>query len=211
MVSAYRRWPGAGGQLPGGGGRVMASRAPLVNHMAVAAMQMTTIAKMQPGRTYYTLAWALDKNDDGEYWLLGDYPAEFQPAGTLKMQIEKDPDGSYHVWVPKGERVPVSPWGPDKGDVPVSRVNGRKAPPPYIRGIKKAEMSQANGEMRNAQLTAKARGITGSPFLNDPPDVGVGDYGQYADASDYGYFRRLWIENHDWWALFNMTRVMEMG
>jgi hypothetical protein len=189
-------------------------------------MPVTTIAEMQRDRAYYTVPWALNKNKRGEHWLAGDYPAEFRPHGTLRMQVQKDPGGSYHVWVPKGEQVSVSPWKPDPGDGAVSHVNGRKVPLPFIRQDRKryhaesnrtakAAMSQASGEMvtemREAQFTAKARGITASPFLNDPPDVGVGDYGQYADASDYGYFRRLWIENHDWWALFNMTRVMEMG
>lgn len=67
-----------------------------------AALRETTIATMEPGRPYYAVPWAMQAGEDGRMWLRAGYTASARRGGTVRMRVERRPDG-YHVWPVPGE------------------------------------------------------------------------------------------------------------
>jgi hypothetical protein len=86
-----------------------------------AVLRETTIATMKPGRTYYTVPWAMRADTDGRLWLYPGHMADVRRCGTVEMRVELREDG-YHVWPVPGKVYAPGAAGGDL--VPVAVLEG---------------------------------------------------------------------------------------
>jgi hypothetical protein len=87
-----------------------------------AASRECTIATMEPGRTYWTVPWAMQADEDGRMWLRPGYTAWKCPGGTAAMRIELREDG-HHVWPVRHHGYTLEPLGTQQF-IPVAVLEG---------------------------------------------------------------------------------------
>jgi hypothetical protein len=86
-----------------------------------AALCETTIARMEPGRTYYTVPWAMRADTEGRLWLYPGHTADVRRCGAVEMRVERREDG-YHVWPAPGRDY--APGAVSGEFIPVAALEG---------------------------------------------------------------------------------------